>query len=200
MSEPPAADGARRSPSLVGRLLLVQIAPLALLAAALALAGALTAWNVVEKSSDRLLAGSVTSIVAQIGARDGQATVNLSPWSLGLLDNPERDAVFYDVRQGQRLITGYADLPRFPAPPPNETNFAYGRMRGDPVRVAQSTVMVPGVDQARRRGRGPEPGLAPSQRPRVAVQLGRPAAADGAGRRRPGLAGASPGAWRRCAA
>jgi two-component system sensor histidine kinase TctE len=147
MSEPPAADGARRSPSLVGRLLLVQIAPLALLAAALAVAGALTAWNVVEKSSDRLLAGSVTSIVAQIGARDGRATVNLSPWSLGLLDNPERDAVFYDVRQGQRLITGYADLPRFPAPPPNETNFAYGRMRGTPVRVAQSTVMVPGVGE-----------------------------------------------------
>jgi two-component system sensor histidine kinase TctE len=140
--------GVRRSPSLVGRLLLAQIAPLAVLAAALALAGVLTAWNVVEKSSDRLLAGSVTSITAQIGAREGQATVNLSPWSLGLLDSPERDAVFYGVRQGPRLITGYADLPSLPAPAPNETSFAYGRMRGEPVRVAQSTVMVPGVDQA----------------------------------------------------
>lgn len=141
-------SGARRgSPSLVGRLLLAQVAPLALLATALVVAGTLTAWHVVETSSDRLLAGSVTSIVAQIGARDGRATVNLSPWSLGLLDSPERDAVFYGVRQGQRLITGYADLPSFPAPPPNETSFAYGRMRGGPVRIAQSTVMVPGVDQ-----------------------------------------------------
>jgi two-component system sensor histidine kinase TctE len=140
------AGGVRRGPpSLVGRLLLAQVAPLAILAAALALAGALAARQVVEKSSDRLLAGSVTAIVAQIGARDGRATVNLSPWSLGLLDNPERDAVFYDVRQGRRLITGYDDLPRLPAPPPNETNFAYGRMRGMPVRIAQSTVMVPGV-------------------------------------------------------
>lgn len=140
------SDTRRGPPSLVGRLLLVQVAPLAILAAALTVAGVLTAWRVVETSSDRLLAGSVTSIVAQIGARDGQATVNLSPWSLGLLDSPERDAVFYGVRQGQRLITGYADLPKFPAPPPNETNFAYGRVRGAPVRIAQSTVMVPGVD------------------------------------------------------
>jgi two-component system sensor histidine kinase TctE len=135
----------RGPPSLVGRLLLAQVGPLAVLAAALAIAGALVARQVVEKSSDRLLAGSVTSIVAQVGAHDGQATVALTPWSLGLLDNPERDAVFYEVRQGQRLITGYGDLPRFAEPAPNETNFAYARMHGMPVRIAQSTVMVPGV-------------------------------------------------------
>lgn len=132
-------------PSLIGRLLLAQIAPLALLGAALALAGALAAQAVVEKSSDRLLAGSVASIVAQIGVRDSQAKVALPPWSLGLLDSPERDAVFYAVRQGPRLVTGYEDLPRPPAPAPNETNFSYARMRGYAVRIAQSTVMVPGV-------------------------------------------------------
>lgn len=132
-------------PSLVGRLLLAQVAPLALLGAALALAGALAARAVVEKSSDRLLAGSVTSIVAQIGVRDGQARVALPPWSLALLDSPERDAVFYAVRQGPRLVTGYDDFPRLPAPAPNETNFSYARMRGYDVRIAQSTVMAPGV-------------------------------------------------------
>lgn len=132
-------------PSLVGRLLLAQVAPLALLGAALAVAGALAANAVVEKSSDRLLAGSVASIVAQVGAASGQAKVALPPWALGLLDTPERDAVFYAVRQGPRLVTGYDDLPRPPAPAPNDTNFSYGRMRGYPVRIAQSTVMVPGV-------------------------------------------------------
>lgn len=136
-----------RRPSLVGRLLLAQVAPLALLGAALALAGALAAHAVVEKSSDRLLAGSVASIVAQIGARDGQAQVALPPWSLGLLDSPERDAVFYAVRQGPRLVTGYDDLPRPTPPAANETNFNYARMRGYRVRIAQSTVMVPGVAQ-----------------------------------------------------
>jgi two-component system sensor histidine kinase TctE len=139
-----AASRAGR-PSLVGRLLLAQVAPLALLGAALALAGALAARAVVEKASDRLLAGSVASIIAQVGAVDGQAKVALPPWSLGLLDTPERDAVFYAVRQGPRLVTGYEDLPHPPAPSPNETNFSYGKMRGYAVRIAQSTVMVPGV-------------------------------------------------------
>lgn len=138
-----ASDKGR--PSLVGRLLLAQVAPLALLGAALAVAGALAAHAVVEKSSDRLLAGSVASIVAQVGAADGQAKVALLPWALGLLDTPERDAVFYAVRQGPSLVTGYNDLPRPPAPAPNDTNFSYGRMHGYPVRIAQSTVMVPGV-------------------------------------------------------
>lgn len=135
----------RRPPSLVARLLIAQVAPLALLGAALALAGALAAHQVVEKTSDRLLAGSVASIVAQIGAEDGRAKVALPPWSLGLLDSPERDAVFYAVRQGPRLVTGYDDLPHPPPPPPNETGFAYADMRGYPVRIAQATVMVPGV-------------------------------------------------------
>lgn len=135
----------RRRPSLIGRLLLAQIVPLALLGAALALAGALAAQAVVERSSDRLLAGSVASIVAQIGVNDGQARVALPPWSLGLLDSPERDAVFYAVRQGPRLVTGYPDLPRPPPPAPNETNFSYADMRGYRVRIAQSTVVVPGV-------------------------------------------------------
>jgi two-component system, OmpR family, sensor histidine kinase TctE len=134
-------------PSLVGRLLLAQIAPLALLGAALALAGALVAHAVVEKSSDRLLAGSAASIVAHVGAEDGQAKVALPPWALGLLDSPERDAVFYAVRQGSRLVTGYEDLPSLPAPAPNDTNFAYASMRGYRVRVVQSTVLVPGVEQ-----------------------------------------------------
>ncbi|MFT4255132.1 MAG: sensor histidine kinase N-terminal domain-containing protein, partial [Caulobacter sp.] len=134
-----------RRPSLVGRLLIAQVAPLALLGAALALAGALAAIKVVEKTSDRLLAGSVASIVAQIGSRDGEARVALPPWSLGLLDNPERDAVFYAVREGSRLVTGYEDLPRPPAPAPNETSFSYAQMRGYKVRMAQSTVMIPGV-------------------------------------------------------
>lgn len=139
------AKGGR--PSLVGRLLLAQVVPLALLGAALALAGALAAGAVVEKSSDRLLAGSVTSIVAQIGVRDGRAQVALPPWSLALLDSPERDAVFYAVRQGPRLVTGYDDFPRLPAPAPNETNFSYAKMRGYEVRIAQSTVMAPGVSE-----------------------------------------------------
>ncbi|MGH1560923.1 hypothetical protein ACRAWD_30905 [Caulobacter segnis] len=45
-------------------------------------------------------------------------------------------------------------MPRLSAPAPNETNFAYARMRGYAVRIVQSTVMVPGVEEP-VRGCGP---------------------------------------------
>ncbi|TAJ73235.1 MAG: sensor histidine kinase [Phenylobacterium sp.] len=135
----------RPPPSLAFRLLLAQILPLALLAAALAAGGAAVAHRVVERTSDRLLAGSVSAIAEQVGAEGGRATVALSPWALGLLDGPERDAVFYSVRQGARLVTGYPELTAGVPPPADETTFGDGRVRGMPVRVAATRVLVPGV-------------------------------------------------------
>lgn len=134
-------------PSLAFRLLLAQILPLALLACALAAAGAAVAHRVVERTSDRLLAASVTAIAEQVSAEDGHATVALSPWALGLLDGPERDAVFYSVRQGPRLVTGYPELIARAPPPTDETAFHDGRVRGMPVRVAEKAVLVPGLAQ-----------------------------------------------------
>jgi two-component system sensor histidine kinase TctE len=135
----------RSAPSLVLRLLVAQIVPLALLAMALAAGGAVVAHRVVERTSDRLLAGSVSAIIEQVGAEGGQATVALSPWSLGLLDGPERDAVFYSVHQGRRLVTGYPDLFAAALPPAGEVVFRNGAARGMPVRIAEAAVRVPGV-------------------------------------------------------
>lgn len=135
----------RARPSLVTRLLIAQIVPLAVLAIALAAAGAMIANRVVERTSDRLLAGSVTAILQQVGASEGRATVVFSPWALGLLDGPERDAVFYSVHQGRGLITGYGDLTTPTPPAPNDLTFRYGRMKGMPVRIAEATILVPGV-------------------------------------------------------
>jgi two-component system sensor histidine kinase TctE len=135
----------RPPPSLAFRLLLAQILPLALLACALAAAGVTVAHRVVERTSDRLLAGSVTAIAEQVGAEGGHATVALSPWALGLLDGPERDAVFYSVRQGSRLVTGYPELIAHAPPSTDEPAFHDGRVRGMPVRVAEKGVLVPGV-------------------------------------------------------
>lgn len=135
----------RARPRLVTRLLIAQIVPLAVLAIALAAAGAMIANRVVERTSDRLLAGSVTAILQQVGASEGRATVVFSPWALGLLDGPERDAVFYSVHQGRVLITGYGDLTTTAPPAPNDLTFRYGRMKGMPVRIAEATILVPGV-------------------------------------------------------
>lgn len=134
-----------KQPRLVTRLLIAQIAPLAVLAIALAGAGAMMANRVVERTSDRLLAGSVTAILQQVGAEDGQATVALSPWALGLLDGPERDAVFYSVHQGAVLVTGYGELATASPPAPNDLAFRYGEMKGMPVRIGEATILVPGV-------------------------------------------------------
>jgi two-component system sensor histidine kinase TctE len=134
--------------SLALRLLVAQVVPLALLAVALAAAGAAVAERVVERTSDRLLAGSVLAIAEQVGAEDGHATVRLSPWSLGLLDGPERDAVFYSVWEGGRLVTGYRELPPQGASSPGEVAFRDGRVLGMSVRTAQTLVRVPGLRDA----------------------------------------------------
>ncbi|MCR5876261.1 sensor histidine kinase N-terminal domain-containing protein [Phenylobacterium sp. J426] len=103
------------------------------------------AQRVVERTSDRLLAASVMAIAEQVSARDGRATVRLSPWSLGLLDGPERDAVFYGVRQEGRLVTGYGELPQLPKARVDAVVFGNGRMFGMPVRLAETMVEVPGL-------------------------------------------------------
>jgi two-component system sensor histidine kinase TctE len=126
-------------------LLIAQIVPLAILAVTLAGVGAMVANRVVERTSDQLLAGSVTAILQQVGAENGRATVVFSPWALGLLDGPERDAVFYSVHQGRVLITGYGDLTTASPPAPNELALRYGRMKGMPVRIAEAAILVPGV-------------------------------------------------------
>lgn len=137
----------RLRPSLAFRLLLAQILPLALLASALAAGGAAVADRVVERTSDRLLSGSVSAIAERVSARNGEATVALSPWALGLLDGPERDAVFYSVREGSRLVTGYPELIAPASPPADETVFRDGQVRGMPVRVAATSVIVPGLPE-----------------------------------------------------
>jgi two-component system sensor histidine kinase TctE len=138
---------APRSPrphSLLKRLFIAQIAPLSLVAVVLLVAGSWTAHRVVERTSDRLLAGATQAILETVSVSDAQVTVDVSPWSLALLDSPERDAVFYSVREGDRLITGYDELPILSATGVDQPSFANLTVRGLPVRMAQQSVEIPG--------------------------------------------------------
>jgi two-component system sensor histidine kinase TctE len=101
--------------SLTVRLLVGLIAPLIAAAVLIGLGGAWATKSIVDYTSDRLLAGSLRAIAETVTVHDGRVSVDLPPWSLGLLDSPERDSVFYSVRQGNRLLTGYGDLPAEPA-------------------------------------------------------------------------------------
>ena len=133
-----------RPHSLLIRLFIAQIAPLSLVAVLLLITGAWTAHRVVERTSDRLLAGAMQAILETVSVNDKRVTVDVSPWSLALLDSPERDAVFYSVREGDRLITGYKELPLLPATRADEPTFANLTVRGLPIRMAQQSVNIPG--------------------------------------------------------
>ncbi|NBB63985.1 hypothetical protein GVN18_32485 [Pseudomonas sp. ODNR1LW] len=135
---------AARPHSLVTRLLIAQVAPLALFAVVVLGLGAWTAQRVVADTADRLLAGALQTIRETVSIVDGQVTVDVAPWSLALLDGPERDAVFYSVRDGDRLITGYAELPLLPQASPDRPVFANLSVRRVPVRMAQQTLVIPG--------------------------------------------------------
>lgn len=130
--------------SLISRLFIAQIAPLSLVAIVLLLTGFWTANRVVERTSDRLLAGSMQAILDTVSLEQGQVTVDVSPHALGLLDSPERDAVYYSVREGRRLVTGYDDLPILDDVQTEHPVFTYLDVRGLKVRMAQQAVQIPG--------------------------------------------------------
>lgn len=132
------------SHSLVIRLLIAQVVPLALFAIVVLAVGAWTAQRVVADNADRLLAGALQTIRETVSVDDGRISVDVAPWALALLDGPERDAVFYSVRDGDRLITGYEELPSLPQAQADKPVFADLSVRGVSVRMAQQTLNIPG--------------------------------------------------------
>ena len=135
-----------RSHSLVIRLLIAQVVPLAIFAVVVLAVGAWTAQRVVAANADRLLAGALQTIRETVSVTDDHITVDVAPWALALLDGPERDAVFYSVREGDRLVTGYAELPNLPLAQADRPVFADLSVRGVSVRMAQQTLVIPGRD------------------------------------------------------
>ena len=138
------ASRAARPHSLVIRLLIAQVAPLALFAIVVLAVGAWTAHRIVADNADRLLAGALQTIRETVSVKEGAVIVDVAPWALALLDGPERDAVFYNVREGDRLVTGYVELPRLPQANTQAPVFADLSVRGVPVRMAQQQLAIPG--------------------------------------------------------
>lgn len=127
-----------RRTSLTRRLLFALVVPMAGLAVVLGVGGSLLIDDIVERVNDRLLAASVRSIAETLSIEDGQPSVDLPPFSLGMLENDSRDNVYYSVRLGPRLITGYGDLPSIAAIKPDEgdASFGYADYRGMRVRIS----------------------------------------------------------------
>lgn len=134
--------------SLTGRLFRGLVAPMIGLALVLGAGGAWAIYRMVEAVNDRLLGASARAVAETLEVQDGEITLDLPPWALGMLENPSRDNIYYNVYEGQQLLTGYPSLP-----PPGarefetrQTVFRYGEYRGQRVRIAAEARRLPRVD------------------------------------------------------
>jgi two-component system, OmpR family, sensor histidine kinase TctE len=135
-------------PSLSRRLLWVLVSTLSVIAVALGAGGTLLIERVVDESFDKLLGASVAEIAETVSPERGHITLDIPPAALGMLEDVERDNVYYSVRQGNRLLTGYADLPtpRLRGVGPRAMSFRFALFRGQHVRIGAEARQLPGIE------------------------------------------------------
>lgn len=137
-----------RRPSLKRRLLLTLLLPLCCILLALGLAGTWLVRRTVEGTSDRVLSGSLQAISETLAMQEGYLTLDLPPSALGMLENSDRDNVYYSISYRGKVITGYNELPPTGTTdlPLEEIRFRDSDFRGTPIRVAMEAKLVPQLD------------------------------------------------------
>ncbi|MDR6116353.1 MULTISPECIES: sensor histidine kinase N-terminal domain-containing protein [unclassified Sphingomonas] len=130
------------------RLLAAMLAPMLAIAVLLGLAGATLIADVVRRTNDRVLGGALGAVAETVQVERGEVTLDLPAAAFGMLENSERDNVYYRIAVGGRLLTGYGDLP---APHVAELaldtpRFRFARYRGQDIRVAEVRRALPRID------------------------------------------------------
>ena len=135
--------------SLTRRLFWVMITTLSAVAIGLGAVGTLLIDSIVEQSFDKLLGASVQEIAATVAPERGSVTFDIPPSALGMLENDQRDNIYYSVRQGNRLLTGYEDLPAvsLSGSRPGKTVFGYAYFKGQRVRIAAEPYHLPRMSE-----------------------------------------------------
>lgn len=135
--------------SLRARLLTVIVGPLACIAIALAVGGLFFVHSLAEHTSDRVLQGSLAAIAETLAIENSEITLDLPPAAFGMLENAERDNVYYSIRYDGTLLTGYADLASPPASAlePGRAQLRDDVFRGNAVRVAATARRLPRLDE-----------------------------------------------------
>lgn len=136
-----------RALALRTRLLAAMLAPLLGIAVLLGLAGATLIADVVRRTNDRVLGGALGAIAETVQVERGEVTLDLPAAAFGMLENSERDNVYYRIAVGDRLLTGYADLP---APAIRELaidtpRFRFARYRDQSIRIAEVRRALPRI-------------------------------------------------------
>ena len=139
--------GRAGSVSLRLRLGIAMLGPLAIAALALGLFGWALISDVVRRTNDRVLGGALGAIAETVEVERGEVTLDLPPAAFGMLENAERDNVYYRIAVGRELLTGYADLP---APDiatlsTEEPRFRYAEYRGQRIRIGEVRRDLPRV-------------------------------------------------------
>ncbi len=131
--------------SLSRRQLVVIGGAMTILSILLGVGGAWFAGGVAEHMSDRMLAASAQSISDTIGLERGQVTLEIPPSAFGMLEDNARDNVYYSIRHGSRLVTGYAAFPLADAVDVSDEkpSFRYARFLDQDVRVVTEARHLP---------------------------------------------------------
>jgi two-component system, OmpR family, sensor histidine kinase TctE len=138
-----------RAMALRTRLLAAMLGPLLAVAAIIGLGGATLIADVVRRTNDRVLSGALGAIAETVQVERGEVTLDLPPAAFGMLENGERDNVYYRIALGSELLTGYADLP---APDPaalttDQPRFRFARYRDQDIRIGEVKRMLPRIDR-----------------------------------------------------
>jgi len=133
--------------SLAYRLLRRIVVPLAAVAILLGVGGSWVITQSVRTVNDRILAAASRAIADSLSYEEGELSLNLSPAIFGMLEDAERDNVYYSVRSGGRVLTGYADLPDIAPQGLRDTQVVFGNaiMQGRPVRVVAEGRRLPHI-------------------------------------------------------
>ncbi len=138
-----------RAIALRTRLLVAMLGPLLAVALVVGLVGAALIADVVRRTNDRVLGGALGAIAETVQVERGEVTLDLPPAAFGMLENTERDNVYYRIAVGAELLTGYADLP---AALPGELQvdqprFRFADYRGQRIRIAEVRRALPAIDR-----------------------------------------------------
>ena len=144
-----AAEVTEHALALRTRLLAAMIAPLLGIAIVLGLAGATLIADVVRRTNDRVLGGALGAISETVQVERGEVTLDLPPAAFGMLENSERDNVYYRIAVGGTLLTGYADVPapRLAELSVDAPRFRYATFRGQRIRIAEVRRSLPRIAQ-----------------------------------------------------
>ncbi|MDA7423933.1 sensor histidine kinase [Thalassococcus lentus] len=124
------------SGSIQRRLLILLFCASALLAVLLYFVVQSVARQVAQQSQDNILAASALSVIDSARSVDGEVIVDLPYSALSMLDSVTDERVFYVVRFGEDVLTGYAELPRPPLSKARQTAYMSADFLGEEVRIA----------------------------------------------------------------